>query len=374
MLSAISRTTLLDDVLRADPATNRLESLAASLLGHESGLFVLSGTMGNQLAVRSHLNSPPHSVLADARSHFLGWEAGGLASLSGAFPIPVQPSGGRAHLTLGDVQRAAVLDDDDHHAPTRVVALENTLHGAILPLAACEEIGAWARSEGLKTHLDGARLWDAVAAQAARGEYGGSLVAGMRAYGRCFDSVTVCFSKGLGAPLGSALVGGEAFVKKARHVRKSVGGGMRQTGVMAAPALTAVRETFFGGRLARAHELAKKVGSAWEAKGGRLVSPVETNMAWLDLKGETEDDGARMQAQLIEKAELEGIKVYGGERCRVVCHYQINDEAVGRLGRVMDAVLNPTSIGTASASHSITGSEANGCVTGSPKATFKGYG
>ena len=375
MLAAIGRTTLLDDVQGADPTTQRLEALAASLLGHEAGLLVLSGTMGNQLALRAHLGAPPHSVVADARSHLLGWEAGGLASLSGALAIPVHPQGDPRHLTLADVRRAAVLDDDLHYAPTKLVALENTLHGAVLPLAACRDICAWARAHGVKTHLDGARLWEAVAAQAAHGEHGGSLAAGMRAYGACFDSATVCFSKGLGAPLGSVLVGSAAFVRRARHVRKSVGGGMRQTGVIAAPAMTAVQETFFGGKLARGHALAVTVGKMWEAKGGRLVTPVETNMVWLDLEKGTEEDRKREQAQLMRAAETEGIQVYGGGKCRIVCHYQISDAAVERLGRVMDSILSPTAIDTSSIRNGVDESEVeNGSPSEACKNTFKGYG
>ena len=377
MLSAIAQTTLLDDVWRSDPTTNRLEALAASLFGHEAGLLVLSGTMGNQLALRSHLGAPPHSVVADARSHVLGWEAGGLASLCGAFPLPVAPSQGREHLVLDDVQSAAVLDDDVHHAPTRLVSLENTLHGAVLPLADCEEIGAWARAHGVITHLDGARLWEAVAAQTAHGEHDGSLAAGLRAYGRCVDSVTVCFSKGLGAPLGSVLVGSESFIKRARHVRKSLGGGMRQTGVIAAPALVAVRETFFGGQLLRAHELARRVGRLWEEKGGTLIRPVETNMVWLDLKGKMEGEGKKMQARLNLEAQRHGIQVRADPVCRIVCHYQISDEAVERLGNILQDMLDSTEdirepngdyCGKSSAPN------VNGSTNQSQGEAFKGYG
>ena len=341
MLASISHTTLLDDVLGADPTTNRLEALSASLLGRPSALLVLSGTMGNQLGLRAHLGAPPHSVVADARAHVLNHEAGGIATLSSAFPIAVRPTRGRQHLTLEDVRAAAVPDDGNiHGAPTRIIALENTLHGATLPLKTCAEIAEWARAHDIRTHLDGARLWETVAAQAAEGAHGGSVVAGLRAYAACFDSVTMCFSKGLGAPVGSVLVGGEAFVRKARHVRKMVGGAMRQTGVIAAPALVAVRETFFRGKLLRAHVLAAGVGRAWEGMGGALVRPVETNHVWLDLSGETEAQGRRMQKTLEVEAGRQGIHVYVDSECRIAFHYQISDEAVDCLVKVLKAVMD----------------------------------
>ena len=342
MLAAISRTTLLDDVWRQDPTTVQLESLVASLLGHDDGLLVLSGTMGNQLALRAHLGAPPHSVVLDERSHLRNYEAGGLAHNSGGWPIFMRPSGGRQYVTLDEFRRAAVLDDEIHGAPTRVVSLENTLHGSVMPLEVCQEISSWAREHGILMHLDGARLWEAVAAQAAAGAWGGSLVEGMRTYGRCFDTVTVCFSKGLGAPIGSCLAGSKTFVKSARHIRKSLGGGMRQTGVIAAPAITAVHDTFFEGRLRRGQAVATEVGALWVSKGGKLVRPVETNMAWLDLSGRTEDESREMQARWNHAAEREGIQVRAADDCRVICHYQVCDEAIERLGRAMDAALGLT--------------------------------
>ncbi|KAL8711521.1 MAG: hypothetical protein Q9225_007106, partial [Loekoesia sp. 1 TL-2023] len=227
MLKAIENCTLLDDVFAEDPTTQSLESHIAHLTGHDSALLVLSGTMGNQLSIRTHLTQPPHSILADSRSHIYEWEAGGIASLSGAFPILVEPKNGH-HLTLSDVQARAILHDNVHLAPTTLLSLENTLNGSILPLSDAKSISHWARSQSppLKLHLDGARLWEAVAAGA------GSL----RDYCACFDSVSLCFSKGLGAPIGSIIVGSEPFIARARHVRKSLGGGLRQAGVIAAPA------------------------------------------------------------------------------------------------------------------------------------------
>ncbi|KAL9008268.1 MAG: hypothetical protein Q9173_006590, partial [Seirophora scorigena] len=240
MLRAIANCTLLDDVFAEDPTTTSLESHIASLTNHPAALLVLSGTMGNQLCIRTHLLQPPHSLLADARSHIYEWEAGGIASLSGAFPISVRPSNAH-HLTLPDIVQHAVLPAaanptlNIHRAPTRLIVLENTLDGSILPLAVARAIAAWARAQSppIATHCDGARLWEAVAAGA------GSL----HEYAACFDSLSLCFSKGLGAPVGSVIVGSEAFIARARHVRKALGGGVRQAGVIAAPARVAVDET-----------------------------------------------------------------------------------------------------------------------------------
>lgn len=170
-------------------------------------------------------------------------------------------------------------------------------------------------------HLDGARLWEAVAAGA------GSL----REYADCFDSVTMCFSKGLGAPIGSIICANTSFVNKARHLRKMMGGGLRMAGVVTAAARVAVDETFMGGKLAATHERAREVARMWEGKGGKLAQPVETNMVWLDI------GKLGVSAEEIVRVGVgEGVRLLGG---RVVVHYQIEDEAVGRLGRVMDAVL-----------------------------------
>ncbi|KAL8668673.1 MAG: hypothetical protein Q9168_006704, partial [Polycauliona sp. 1 TL-2023] len=234
MLTAIQNCTLLDDVFASDPTTISLESHIASLTGFPAALLVTSGTQGNQLCIRTHMTQPPHSILADARSHIYQWEAGGISSFSGAFPIQVSPANGK-YLTLEDVEKNAVVDDDDiHHCPTTLISLENTLNGSILPLSSCQSIASFARSKNVKMHLDGARLWEAVSAGA------GSL----KQYCGCFDSVSLCFSKGLGAPVGSIVCGSEAFVKRARHVRKMMGGGMRQSGIIAAPARVAVDENF----------------------------------------------------------------------------------------------------------------------------------
>lgn len=322
MLQAITSTTLLDDVFSEDPTTNSLESLVAKLTGHPAALLVMSGTMGNQLALRTHLTAPPHAVLTDYRSHILTAEAGGVASLSGALVNGIHPQNGH-HITLEDVQEHAIVDDEIHGCPTRVISLENTLAGTVLPLKECQRISewAWAQTPRVAMHLDGARLWEAVAAGHGT----------LEEYCRCFDSVSLCFSKGLGAPIGSMITGTPSFIKHARWVRKSIGGGTRQAGVVAAPARVAVEETFLGGLLKGSHGKARQVANMWEEMGGRLANPTETNMVWLDLKA-----AGISKSDFIALALEHRIRTMGG---RLVVHYQIGDEAVSRLQNLMKAVL-----------------------------------
>jgi threonine aldolase len=326
MLAAVQNCTLLDDVFTEDPTTTSLEAHLATITHHESALFVLSGTMGNQLALRSHLTQPPHSILCDHRSHILNWEAGGVASLCGALVRGVVPSN-KVYLTLEDIKKNVILSDDVHECPTRVISLENTLAGTIMPLSEVRRISAFAKEHNIKLHLDGARIWEAVVAGA------GSLPD----FTNCFDSVSLCFSKGLGAPVGSILVGSRQLIKHARWVRKSLGGGLRQAGVITAAARVAVDETFGrgpngeGGLLGRSHEVARKIAKTWETKGGKLANPTETNMVWLDL-----DDVGISEEEFVQLGQQHGLRFLCA---RLVVHYQISDEAVRKLEHVMDVMI-----------------------------------
>lgn len=313
MLVSIMRTTLQDDVYREDKTTSSLEDHMASMAGHEAGMFVLSGTMANQLALRTHLNHPPQGVLCDARSHILHWEAGGLAT-AGAMIQSMRPSNDE-FLTLEDVRKKAVLSDDVHKCPTTVISLENTISGLIHPLSEIRRISSWARQNGLKLHLDGARLWEAIAADA------GSL----HDYAECFDSVSFDFSKGLGAPMGAMVVGSKEAIFKARRIRKGMGGGMRQSGVLSATAWTSLVNV---GKLREVHELARTVSDMWVHKGGRLRRRTETNLVWVDLESDQE---------FRDLGQKHGVRVDG---CRLVLHNQISDEAVRRLGMVFDSILS----------------------------------
>lgn len=309
MLNAICQTTLLDDVFEEDPTTNELQRCVAERTKHEDALLVLSGTMGNQVSIRSHLSQPPYSVLCDRRSHIIKYEAGGVSIWTGATVHTIAPKNG-IYLTLEDIQKHAILDDNIHYCPTKLISLENTLDGMILPLSEARRIVEWAHANDIKVHLDGARLWEAVVAGA------GSL----SEYTSLFDSVSLCFSKGLGAPIGSIVVGPKEFIKKARWFRKSIGGGARQTGVFAAAARVALDETFgtddLGqtGKLSDTHDKAKRVAELWTSRGGKLQYPVHTNMVWLDLEasGVGPNDVAAVGKE-------KGLNLLGG---RVVVHYR----------------------------------------------------
>lgn len=320
MLEAIASTTLLDDVFQDDPTTNNLEAFIAELTHKPAALLVLSGTMGNQVALRTHLQGPPHSVLCDYRAHILEWEAGGVASLCGALVKGVMPANGK-YLTLEDVKKNAVISDDIHACPTKVISLENTLAGMVTPLEETRKISAFAREHGIIMHLDGARLWEAVAAGAGK----------LEEYCDCFDSVSLCFSKGLGAPIGSIIVGTEKFRTRARWIRKSIGGGLRQAGVVTAAARVAVEDTFLGGKLNACHDRARQIAKLWQDYGGKLANPVETNMVWFDL----EAAGISVK-DFIAEGEKVGLRLLGG---RLVIHYQIGEEAVQRLEKLMQVVF-----------------------------------
>lgn len=246
----------------------------------------------------------------------------------------VVPSNG-VYLTLDDVKANVYLDDDVHTCPTRVISLENTLNGMLMPLDEVRRISAFARENGLKMHCDGARLWEAVASGA------GSLTD----FAACFDTVSLCFSKGLGAPVGSVLVGDKAVIKHARWVRKSIGGGLRQAGVVTAAARVAVDETFGkgpngeGGLLAQTHTLAKEIAKVWTDLGGKLVHPVHTNMVWIDLDGVSPERVGMLGQEA-------GLNMYGN---RLVIHYQIyqnREFVVPRLEGVLKRIYDERS-GTA---------------------------
>ncbi|KAM6519440.1 hypothetical protein FALCPG4_013074 [Fusarium falciforme] len=329
MLQAIQSCSLLDDVFQEDPATNDLEAYVAGRTGKEAGLFVLSGTMGNQLALRSLLTQPPHSVICDYRAHIFTSEAGGTSALTGAQIQPIVPKNGR-YMTLEEIMANAVLDDDVHGCPTRVISLENTLHGMVMPLSEVKRISEFAKEHGIKLHLDGARLWEAVVSGA------GSLPE----YCSYFDTVTLCLSKGLGAPVGSVLVGSKATIKHARWTRKSIGGGLRQSGVVTSAGRVAVEQTFGAspngedGPLKASHETARKVDALWASLGGKVEEPTETNMVWLDLKA-----AGCSEKRFIEIGKEEGLKFMCN---RLVTHYQVaqnEEEVLKRLRAVFDKVL-----------------------------------
>ncbi|RUS33036.1 pyridoxal phosphate-dependent transferase [Jimgerdemannia flammicorona] len=326
---------------------NDLESYVASLCGHEDALFCVSGTMTNQLGIRSLLVQPPHSVLLDSRAHIFLWEAGGIAFHSQANVTPVVAKNG-VHLTLEEV-KTGILEEDVHTAPTRsmlyrsalvqtmtiihaditsrhpVIALENTLNGMIFPLSEISRISEYGRSRGIKMHLDGARAWNA------------SMATGipLAEYGRHFDSMSLCLSKGIGAPIGSILVGSRDLIKRARHFRKLFGGGWRQAGSLAAVArhcLDTIWPTMPG-----THALTRHLADSLRALGLGLAFPVMTNMVHAQLAPVRLTVGDIAPHLLQEDIRIAGKP--DATTSRLVLHHQITPEAVETLIRVIGEVV-----------------------------------
>ncbi|TFK76863.1 hypothetical protein BDN72DRAFT_830033 [Pluteus cervinus] len=308
MLEYAAQATQGDDVY-FEPATAALEEHIAKLTGKEAGLFMTSGSASNQIALRTHLKQPPYSIIADHRAHIHKYEAGGAAFHSGATVIAIVPSN-HHHLTLADVQENAVITTDTHFAPTELVALENTLNGTILPQKEAIAICDWAHSQGMKTHLDGARIWHVAV------ETGKSI----SELCEPFDSVSLCFSKGLGAPIGSCLVGTKEFITRAKWFRKLFGGGMRQTGYLAASAAYALTHNF--PQLPRVHALARRVEAGLEKIGAKISSRAETCMIFYDPApiGVNYDEIAERASKLAHPLVLGG--------SRLVIHIQTSEEAV----------------------------------------------
>ncbi|KAF7306721.1 Beta-elim-lyase domain-containing protein [Mycena indigotica] len=300
--------TLGDDVY-FEPSTRALENHVAKITGKEAALFLPSGTASNQIALRSHLAQPPYSIICDHRAHIHKYEAGGAAFHSGAAVLPIIPAN-EHHLTLKDVQSNMILSTDIHFAPTEVVALENTLNGTIFPQDEIIKISDFVHLQGKKMHLDGARIWH-VAAETETS---------IKKLCEPFDSVSLCFSKGLGAPVGSCLVGSSAFISRARHFRKLFGGGMRQTGILAACAAYALTYNF--PLLPAVHSLARKLEAGLEEIGAEITSRAETCMIFYDPSsiGVTYDEIGERASQLPEPLILGG--------SRVVVHIQTSEAAV----------------------------------------------
>ena len=305
MLDAVTYASLLDDVDRSDPNTRELEAYVASISGQEAGLWVVSATMGNLVCLRSLLTQPPYSILCDERAHCFSNEAGGTFALTGALAQPVRPANGK-YITLDDILPHIRLGHGErvHACPTRVISLENTLRGMVMPLEETRRICKFAHENGIRVHLDGARLWEAVATGA------GSL----KEYCSLFDTVNLCLSKGLGAPAGAIAVGNRATLQHARWIRQSIGGSIRQPGMLAAAALVAIKDTFEAGLLSKTHDIAAKISQHWLSCGGKLTYPTETNMIWLNF--EHQRFGLD---ELIQKGREDGITIH---RDRLVVHYR----------------------------------------------------
>jgi threonine aldolase len=304
MKAAMMSAELGDDVYGEDPTVNALEAKVAAYLGKEAALFVPSGSMSNQIAVKTH-TQPGDELICEEFCHIYNWEAGGPAFLSGVTCRTVRAEYGIIEL---DQLRDKIRPVNDHMVRTRLVCLENTHNrggGRIFPLDQVKAISEWARSHGLLLHLDGARLWNAIVATRVSG----------KEWAKHFDTVSVCFSKGLGTPIGSALAGPKEFIARARRYRKIFGGAMRQVGVIASAAIYAMDHHIE--RLAEDHRNAQVIAEAIaDTPGLRLVPPdVHTNLVWFEIDPDL-GTAKEVFAKLKERGVLVG---NGGEQVLRAC-------------------------------------------------------
>ena len=319
MRDAMARAPLGDDVFGDDPSVNALQEKIAAMLGFEAALFVPTGTQSNLCAILAHCQRGDEYIVGQMQ-HCYRWEGGGAAVLGSVQPQPLNHQADGT-LALADIE-AAVKPDDPHFARSRLLALENTLGGKLLPMAYIEQATELARRQGLTRHLDGARLFNAAVAQAAA--TGADVKAEARRIAGCFDSVSVCFSKGLGAPVGSALCGSAEFIARARRIRKMAGGAMRQAGGLAAAASYALDHHI--ARLADDHGLATRLADGLTGLAGLQVEAPQTNILFVDLVGSARD---RSEA-LLQHLASEGIQATGLYRLRFVTHLDVDTAGVDR--------------------------------------------
>jgi len=327
MRRAMAAAEVGDDVYQEDPTINHLQEMAAGMLGKEAGLFIPSGTMGNLAGILAHCTRGDEVILGN-KSHTYLYEAGGISALGGVHScqIPNQPDG---TLRLDDIESA--IRPDDVHAPiTRLVSLENTQNrcgGVALSPGYIRQVGDLAHQRGLKLHMDGARLFNAAV---ALGVPASELVFPV-------DSVTICLSKGLCAPVGSVLCGSKEFIHKALRARKVLGGGMRQAGILAAAGIIALEKMV--DRLGEDHVRAKRVAEGLSKTPGLILEPGSpyTNMIFLSL-----EPSVPMNAvEAVKRLNTHGVKVgVVSERgFRLVTHYWIDDQAVEQAVKAFREIL-----------------------------------
>jgi threonine aldolase len=320
MRRAIAEAEVGDDVYGEDPSVRRLEQAAAARLGMEAALFVPSGSMANQVALRS-LTRPGDLVLAGENAHLLLYESGAAAALSGLQIATL----GRDGVFDGAALRAAVTPRDAHYPITRLVAVENTHNragGRVFPLEMAKDVAAAAREAGLSLHLDGARIFNAEVASGTPA----------REWARLFDTVSFCLSKGLGAPVGSLVCGSRELLPTLHRARKQLGGGMRQAGILAAAGLHALEHHVE--RLADDHANARRLAQGLEGLGFPLVCPCETNMVVFGVRETGRFLTASRERELLINPVADG-------RFRAVTHLDVSaddiEEALGRIEEMAKA-------------------------------------
>ncbi|EJV9423140.1 low-specificity L-threonine aldolase [Vibrio vulnificus] len=309
MREAMANAIVGDDVYGDDPTVNELEAFAANEAGFEAALFTTSGTQANLLGLMAHCERGDE-YLCGQQAHNYRYEAGGAAVLGSIQPQPIEnnPDG-----TLPfDKLTAAIKPDDSHFARTKLLSLENTINGKVLPLSYLQEARAFVNKHNLKLHLDGARVYNAATA----------LDVPVRDIAQYFDSMTICLSKGLGAPVGSLLLGSKEYIAKARRLRKMVGGGMRQAGILAAAGKLALTEQV--AQLKVDHANAKALAQGLSELPGVHVNPdfVQTNIVFAKL-----DEGIDIDA-IAQKLEKESIIITPGNPIRFVTHKDISRQDI----------------------------------------------
>ncbi|MBM4345362.1 MAG: low-specificity L-threonine aldolase [Deltaproteobacteria bacterium] len=331
MRAAMAKATVGDDVFGDDPTVQQLERKVAELVGKQAGLFVPSGTMANQLAIRLHCRSGDEAIV-HAGSHIMNYEGGAAAALWGVTLRAVRSDDGS--LPVDQVAAALHTDADHHLAPTRLVCFENTHNGCggvVVEPGRVAAVAALVRPHGIALHLDGARLANAAVAS-------GRSLADAAAP---FDTVSLCLSKGLGAPVGSVLSGTAEAIARARHWRKRLGGGMRQVGILAAAGLYALDHNL--ARLADDHARARRLAEAIAAEATLCVDvpKVQTNLVFFDVapacaKGRAMGD---LRVHLTQALRDHGLWVAGGAyRLRAVTHLDVDDAALDRAIAILQRV------------------------------------
>ncbi|WP_017732396.1 threonine aldolase family protein [Nafulsella turpanensis] len=322
MLQAMTGAEVGDDVLGEDPTVQALEQKTAELFGMEAGLFCPSGTMTNQIAIKIH-TQPGTEVICDQKAHIYNYEGGGIAFNSGASVRLLQ--GPRGIITPEMVEQNINNPDDIHFPTTALVALENTVNkggGSYYTLAQIEAISQVCRQHQLPLHLDGARVFNALV---ETGE-------DSREYGRYFDTISICLSKGLGIPVGSVLLGSKEHIKKGRRIRKVLGGGMRQAGYLAAAGVYALEHHVE--RLKEDNARARKIGEVLQQLPYvAAVEPVDTNIVLFSLKGVS-------TKEFLERLAAEQIKAiaFGPDSIRMVTHLDFSEEMLQRLLKVLNEI------------------------------------
>jgi threonine aldolase len=307
MRAAMAAAPVGDDVFGDDPSVNALEAEVAELLGFEAAMFVPSGTQSNLVGVMTHCARGEEYIVGQ-EAHTYRYEAGGAAVLGSVQPQPLN-NAADGTIPLPDIE-AAIKPDDSHFARTRLIALENTIGGRVLPAGYAAAARELADAHHLAMHLDGARLWNAAVKRGVP----------PRAIAQDFDSVSVCLSKGLGAPVGSVLCGGRDFIKAARRWRKMLGGGMRQAGIIAAAGRYALANNI--ARLAEDHENAARLAAGLAKHAELKVAPAVTNMVFVVVP---ENIAASFAAHLA----AEGVRPYGTTRQRWCTHLDVASTDVG---------------------------------------------